>query len=88
MQISNPYPFAIAGRLVAHPAGVPGSAADPSTPYSLAPFATRSIGDLIPSGAASVDVLAAVGAAPVIVTTMTETGSMNRLQIPAVAPSS
>jgi hypothetical protein len=86
MQISNPYPFAIAGRLVAHPAGVSGSATDPSTPYSLAPFATQTLGDLISTGAGSVDVLAAVGAAPVIVTTMTETVSLNRLQIPAVDP--
>lgn len=32
------------------------------------------------------DVLAAVGSAPVIVTTVTETSSLNRLQIPTVDP--
>jgi hypothetical protein len=86
MQISNPYPFAISGRFVVHPAGLPASASDPSTPYSLAPFQTKTIDSLIANGSGSADVLASVGAAPVIVTTMTETTSMNRLQIPTVAP--
>jgi hypothetical protein len=88
MQLSNPYPFAIAGRLVVHPAGVPASSSDPSTPYSLAPFATTSISNVIANGAGSVDVLASVGASPAIVTTMTDTTSMNRLQIPLVDPAS
>ncbi|HEX7830987.1 MAG TPA: ScyD/ScyE family protein [Thermoanaerobaculia bacterium] len=88
MQLSNPYPFAIAGRLVVHPAGVAASPSDPSTPYSLAPFATTSIGNVIANGAGSVDVLASVGASPAIVTTMTDTTSMNRLQIPLVDPAS
>ena len=86
MQISNPYPFAISGRFVVHPAGAAASPSDPSTPYSLAPFATTRIDNLITGGLGSVDVLAAVGSAPVIVTTVTETSSQNRLQIPTVDP--
>jgi hypothetical protein len=86
MQLSNPYPFAISGRLVVHPAGASASPADPSTPYSLAPFATAAINTPITNGSGSLDVLASVGSAPVIVTTMTESTSMNRLQIPAVDP--
>jgi hypothetical protein len=86
MQVSNPYPFAIAGRIVVHPAGLSGSNADPATPYSLAPFATMTAGDVIASGSGSADILASVGGAPAIVTTMTETTSVNRLLIPAVDP--
>lgn len=84
MQISNPHPFAISGRLVVHPAGASASAGDPSTPYSLAPFATSAVDNLIASGAGSVDVLAAVGDAPAIVTTMIDATTTNRLQIPTV----
>jgi hypothetical protein len=86
MQVSNPYPFAISGRFVVHPAGAQGAAGDPSTPYSLAPFATTTIDNIITNGSGSVDVLAAVGSAPVLVTTVTETSSGNRLQMPAVDP--
>jgi len=86
MQVSNPHPFAISGRFVVHPAGTEGSSGDPSTPYSLAPFATTRFDNLIGSGLGSVDVLAAVGSAPVIVTTVTETSSMNRLQMPTIDP--
>jgi hypothetical protein len=86
MQISNPHPFAISGRLVVHPAGSPASAGDPSRPYVLAPFQTEGIDDLIASGIGSVDVLAAVGSVPVMVTTVIDTNSMNSLQIPAVEP--
>ena len=86
MQLSNPYPFAISGRLVVHPAGAAASAGDPSIAYSLAPFETKVISDLIASGSGSVDVRAGVGAAPAIVTTLTDTTSSNRLQIPALDP--
>jgi hypothetical protein len=86
MQVSNPYPFAISGRFVVHPAGALASPGDPLTPYSLAPFATTTIHNVISNGSGSVDVLASVGSAPVIVTTVTETSSMNRLQIPTVDP--
>jgi hypothetical protein len=86
MQLGNPYPFPISGRLVVHPAGLSASPSDPSTPYSLAPFATTTIDALVTAGAGSVDVLAAVGSAPAIVTTITETGSSNRVQIPLVTP--
>ncbi|HEX8408915.1 MAG TPA: ScyD/ScyE family protein, partial [Thermoanaerobaculia bacterium] len=86
MQISNPYLFAISGRVVVRPAGLAGSPTDPSATYSLAPFATATLANPMASGAGSLDVLAGVGSAPVIVTTMTETTSMSRLQIPAVDP--
>ena len=86
VQLSNPYPFAISGRLVVHPAGAVASAGDPSTAYTLAPFETKVLNDLIANGSGSVDVLAGVGSAPVIVTTLTDTTSSNRLQIPAVDP--
>lgn len=85
MQLGNPYPFAIAGRFVVHPAGHAASPDDPSTPYSLAPFATATVDSLIASGSGSVDVLAAVGA-PVVVTEIVDTTSMNRVSIPAIAP--
>jgi len=86
MQVSNPYPFAISGRFVVHPAGGHGAATDTSVPYSLAPFATTVIDNIISNGSGSVDVLAAVGSPPVIVTTVTETSSGNRLQMPVVDP--
>jgi hypothetical protein len=86
MQISNPYPFAISGHLVVHPAGLSAAPGDPSTPYALAPFATETLDDLIANGFGSVDVRASVGAAPIVVTTVIDTTSMNRLQIPTVDP--
>ncbi|HVE72150.1 MAG TPA: ScyD/ScyE family protein [Thermoanaerobaculia bacterium] len=85
MQISNPYPFAISGRVVVHPAGLAGGAGDPSTAYTLAPFETRSLTGVIADGSGSADVLAAGGALPVIVTIITET-SGNAVQIPIVTP--
>jgi len=87
MQVGNPYPFAVSGRIVAHPAGAAASAGDPAVTYSLGAFQTMNVTGLVTSGAASVDVIANVGAAPAVVTTMTETKSSNRLQIPAVDPS-
>lgn len=86
MQLGNPYPFAVSGRLVVHPAGLAASAGDPSIAYSLAPFETKTIDGPVANGSGSVDVLAAVGSAPVVVTTMTETASSNRVQIPMVDP--
>ncbi len=85
MQLGNPYPFAISGRFVVHPAGVAASAGDPSTPYALAPFSTSMVDSLIASGSGSVDVLASVGA-PVIVTEIVDTTSGNRVQVPAIDP--
>ena len=86
IQIANPHPVAISGRLVVHPAGVSGSPGDPSMPYSLAPFASMIIDDPIANGSGSVDVLAGVGASPVIITTISDATSMQRLQIPSVDP--
>jgi hypothetical protein len=86
MQISNPYPFAISGRLVVHPAGLGASASDPSTAYTLAPFETKSISSVVANGSGSADVLAAGGAAPVVVTTIVDASSGNAVQIPTVAP--
>ncbi len=87
MQIANPYPFAISGRLVVHPAGASASSSDPSMPYSLAPFATGTIDDPIANGSGSVDVLAGVGSSPVVITTISDATSMQRVQIPSVDPS-
>lgn len=85
MQLGNPYPFAIAGRFVVHPAGLAASPDDPSTAYALAPFETTTVDSLVASGSGSVDVLAAVGA-PVVVTEIVDTTSMNRVSIPAIDP--
>jgi hypothetical protein len=86
MQISNPYPFAISGRVVVHPAGVAAAASDPSTAYSLAPHETRALSGVITGGSGSADVLAAGAALPVIVTTITDATSGNAVQIPIVSP--
>ena len=86
MQISNPHPFAISGRLVVHPPDVSGSASDPSLAYTLAPFETKQYPDFMASagatGSGSVDVIAAVGSAPVTVT------MVSAVQVPQVDPAS
>ena len=79
MQVSNPYPFAIAGRIVVRPAGS-------SVTYSLGAFETKAVTGLIESGAGSADILAGVGTAPVTVTTIVDRTSMSALPIPAVDP--
>jgi hypothetical protein len=92
MQISNPHPFAISGRLVVHPQGASGTPADPSVSYTLAPFETRSYSDFLATAAAtgggSVDVIAAVGSAPVTVTTIVDVGAagMPLVQVPQIDP--
>ncbi len=48
-QMYNPTDSVLAGRLVFHPQGVVGSAADPSLDFSLAARATQSFGDLLPA---------------------------------------
>jgi hypothetical protein len=86
MQLANPFAFPISGKIVVHPAGMPASSGDPSVSYSLGAFQSTQIDTLIAEGGGSADVLAAAGPAPAIVTTIVETESMNRLQMPAVAP--
>lgn len=92
MQIANPHPFAISGRMVVHPQGHAAAANDPGIAYTLAPFATRDYADFMAaagaSGGGSVDVVAAVGSAPVTVTTIVDTGSEGHpaIQVPQVDP--
>lgn len=89
MQISNPYAFPVSGLLVVHPAGAAASVSDPSIAYSLRPFETAVVSLLntvLRNGSGSVDVRAAVGSAPVVVTTLTDETSSNRLQVPAIHP--
>ncbi|MEO8383519.1 MAG: ScyD/ScyE family protein [Acidobacteriota bacterium] len=91
-QISNPHPFPISGKIVFHPAGVSAAPSDPSLSYTLAPFATKTYDDLVAatggSGIGSVDVIAAVGGAPVMVTRVRDTASANHAsaQVPLVDP--
>jgi len=94
MQISNPHPFAISGRMVVHPPAVSAGTNDPSLAYKLAPFETKRYADFMASagatGSGSVDVIAAVGSAPVTVTTVADTASsgMPSVQVPQVDPAS
>ena len=71
LQLHNPETTTIAGKIVFHPAGAPGSAQDPSLSYSLTPGQTRTIDDLLPamgqSGSGSADVVPSSGPAPVVV---------------------
>jgi hypothetical protein len=71
VQLYNPSAATISGRFVYHVQNVPGSSADPSLAYTLAPGQTRFIADLLPamglSGLGSVDVVAPVATpAPVV----------------------
>jgi hypothetical protein len=65
---------------------------DPSLEYKLAPFETKQYADFLASagasGSGSVDVVAAVGSAPVIVTTIADThaAGMPSVQVPLVDP--
>jgi len=94
MQISNPHPFPISGRIVVHPPSVSGTLADPSLAYKLAPFETKQYPDFMASagatGSGSADVIAAVGSAPVTVTTIADTAAagMPSVQVPQVDPAS
>ena len=68
VQLHNPGPLPISGRLVFHPQGVPGSEDDPFLPYSLQSGETQSIPDLLPAmgevGLGSLDLVAAAETAP------------------------
>jgi hypothetical protein len=92
MQISNPHPFPISGRFVVHSPATTAKVNDPSLAYKLAPFETKQYADFLASagasGSGSVDVVAAVGSAPVIVTTIADTHSMATVQVPLVDPAS
>jgi hypothetical protein len=72
VQLLNPGFSPISGRLVFHPAGVSGSASDPSIGYSLAPAQTFSWDDIIgsmgQSGLGSMDVFVSGDTPPVVVT--------------------
>ena len=93
LQISNPFPYPISGRIVIHPAGTEGSETDPSLTYTLAPFETKYYAELLQSagtqGAGSADVIAAVGGAPVALVRIAELGSPTNpeVQVPVLAPS-
>ncbi len=47
VQLSNPWTETVTGRFVYHPAGVPGSSADPSLTFTVAPGSTVSYDDLV-----------------------------------------
>jgi hypothetical protein len=61
VQLHNPKPMLISGRLIFHPQGSSGTASDPSLFYSLQPGETQSIPDLLPAmnltGLGSLDVV-------------------------------
>lgn len=92
MQIANPHPFAISGKMVVHPQGHAAASTDPALAYTLAPFATRDFADFMAAagatGGGSVDVIAAVGSAPVTVTKIVNTGEAGHptIQVPQVDP--
>jgi hypothetical protein len=72
LQLYNAKSVAVSGKLVFHPAGVPGSASDPSLAYSIAAGKTLGYADVLPamgiaSGIGSIDVVAdATSAFPVV----------------------
>ncbi|MGA7614707.1 MAG: Ig-like domain-containing protein [Thermoanaerobaculia bacterium] len=67
LQLQNPTGATISGTIVYHPAGQPGSPADPQLRYSLDPFAVKSYADVVAemgqSGLGSMDVVADSGMA-------------------------
>src|SRR5262249_28372461 len=69
LQIYNRTTGSISGKILFHPAGVPGSTSDPSIDYTLTSRASKSYADLLPafgiaSGLGSIDVVPTSGAAP------------------------
>jgi hypothetical protein len=71
VQIQNPGSSAIAGNIVFHTAGVPGTTSDPSLAYTLNPGETQNIPDLLPamgrSGLGSADVVSTTSDLPTVV---------------------
>lgn len=92
LQLTNPFPTAISGRIVIHPAGEEGSGDDPSLSYVLAPFETRYYPELLLSantaGSGSADIIAAVGGAPAAIVRIAEKASATNpeVQVPVVRP--
>ncbi len=70
VQFSNTTSSPVSGRFVFHPAGIPAASSDPFLPYSLAPYQTKSIPDLLPAlgavGLGSVDVVSTTGPPPLV----------------------
>lgn len=68
VQLHNPGPTALTGKLVFHPANSSGSDSDPSLSYNLGPYQTISYNDLLPemarSGTGSLDLVTMIGSAP------------------------
>jgi hypothetical protein len=93
LQISNPHPFPISGRIVFHGAGMPSSSSDPALTYSLAPFETRSYSDVVlamgASGLGTADVITTGGDAPSMIVQVFEEGGANvSVLMPVVSPAS
>ncbi|HEX2123540.1 MAG TPA: ScyD/ScyE family protein, partial [Thermoanaerobaculia bacterium] len=92
MQLSNPHAFPISGQLVVHPQSDIARPADPTLTYTIAPFSTQRFDDFMAaagaSGSGSVDVIASVGSAPVIVTTIVDENAPGSpaVQIPQLRP--
>jgi hypothetical protein len=82
VQLSNPSPYASAGKLVFHPAGAHAAPGDPALSYSLAPFETRFFEDPLASAAADAivtgDVVSTAGETPTaVVRIFDETSASN-----------
>jgi len=94
LQISNPYSFAISGKVVFHPAGIEGQSTDPSVSYELDPFETRVWNDVVAatgaSGLGSADVITTAGDAPALLAQVFDDASASSpsLWMPAVSPAS
>ena len=71
LQLHNPTPSTISGRLVFHPGGFSGSDSDPTITYTLSAGATTSYADVLAAfgrtGLGSLDILATTGPAPLAV---------------------
>ncbi|MEA2239697.1 MAG: hypothetical protein QOC81_4421 [Thermoanaerobaculia bacterium] len=88
LQMSNPHPYSLAGIINIRAAG-----GVKSLPYQLAPFETKTYANVMTTvdatGAATADVLAAVGPAPVLVARIFDTSRSSAatgVVIPQVSP--
>ena len=94
LQLSNPFPTTIQGKLVFHPAGTTASGSDPSLPYTLAPHATVSYPDVIAAlngaGLGSLDIVTNASGSPVATTRIFNdlgTAGTSGFTEPAIRPS-